>query len=202
VNKKLIISALLAGGAFRAGDLAAQASTNAGFLLNAHVQNAAVRVGESDSSIETGIGGGITAGYNYNERLGLYLTLDGTRIQDDGDDAVVLAQADLGVRYTFGGTSGALRPYLNAAVSGVALRGEDDDPDTDERVDYTYSGPAFTVGAGLQYFLSPRLALDGGIQASVGKLNSLRIDGDEVDLGPSEIDITTSRLQIGLAWHP
>lgn len=200
MNKKLLFSALVAGATLTSAGLNAQVSKNSGFLLNAHLQGSGLTIEDEDT--ETGFGAGITAGYGFNENVALFLTLDGAKInvsEDEGvEDDVALAHLDLGLRYTFGNTSSALRPYVLGALSGVGVAFES------PLGDVTYSGPAGTFGAGLQYYINPKLAIDGGIQASIGKLTSIELDGEEFDdedegENPS---ITTSRLQIGLTWHP
>jgi opacity protein-like surface antigen len=202
VNKKLIFSALVAGAALTSTDLSAQLSKNSGFMLNAHLQGSSISVEDEDG--ETGIGAGLTAGYNFTESLGLYLTLDGASIEPEGEDEPVgLGHVDLGLRYTFGSTASKLRPYLNAAVGAAALVQEIEDEDTGETGDLSLSGGAFTLGGGVQYFFSPRLALDAAIQGSAGKFTQLSFDGDDVDLEDDEqFSFNTARVQVGLTWHP
>jgi opacity protein-like surface antigen len=205
VNKKLIFSALVAGAALTSTSLSAQVSKNAGLLLNVHAQATGLAVEDEDA--ETGFGGGIIAGYGFNENLSVYLALDGASVSYSDDDAdgekYTLAQADLGLRYTFGSTASALRPYLNGAISGVGVSDEFEDEDSGESVDVSYTGPGVTFGAGVQYFFNPKLAIDGSIQVSAGKLTTFKIDGEEFG-GEDDDDpsFTTSRLQIGLSWHP
>jgi outer membrane protein W len=205
VNKKLIFSALVAGAALTSTSLSAQVSKNAGLMLNVHAQGAGLAV--EDGETETGFGGGITAGYGFSENLGLYLTLDGANMnygdadEDTDGDTYTLGQLDLGLRYTFGNTASALRPYLNAGVSGVTI--VDEIEVGSEATDIAYTGPAGTFGAGIQYFISPSLAIDGGIQASIGKFTKFKVDGDEVDFdGDEDPSFTATRVQVGLTWHP
>ncbi|MBB4636218.1 outer membrane beta-barrel protein [Longimicrobium terrae] len=201
MNKKLIFSVLVAGTALTSTGLSAQVSKNAGLLLNAHVLGSGLTIEDEDA--EGGVGAGITAGYGFNENLSIYLTVDGAKMKYDegsdptGEETYTLAQADLGLRYTFGSTANSLRPYLNAAVSGVSRSDEFDD------TDFTLTGPAGTFGAGLQYFFSPSLALDTNLQVSLGKFNKYTVDGDDVDFDDDgEPSLTGSRLQVGLSWHP
>jgi outer membrane protein W len=201
VNKKLIFSALVAGAALTSTDLSAQLSKNAGFMLNGHLQGASISVEDDDAEI--GFGGGITAGYNFNERLGLYLTLATASIKPDGEEeSLGLGQVDLGLRYTFGSTASKLRPYLNAALSGVALVEQDVEREEGEVGDLSLSGGALTLGGGVQYFFSRSLALDVALQGSAGNFSTLSFDGDDVELEGEQFDLTATRLQVGLTWHP
>ncbi|HEY0024044.1 MAG TPA: hypothetical protein VGB24_14080 [Longimicrobium sp.] len=122
-----------------------------------------------------------------------------SRIPSDEPDEsdLVLAHFDIGGRLNFGTTTSALRPYVNAAFSGVA-EGASGEPGGE---DVVLSGAGLTLGGGLQYFVSPRFALDGALQGSFGKFTQIH-EGD----GPTELEedrkFTTARLQLGVTWHP
>lgn len=206
MKRTLLLSALFAGAALSAGDLHAQVSTAAGLSLNAHLNGSSLE-GEDDEE-ETGLGLGLALGYGFTENWSVFLNVDGAEVKYDEEDEGnerTLGIVDLGVRYTFGGTDLRLRPYAQAAFSGVAERLTLDDDFEDVHVDITGSGTAFTAGAGLQYFFSPALALDASLQGTWGTFDEFDVDGeglDEDDIEFVESDFTAVRLQVGVTWHP
>lgn len=207
MKRTLITTALLAGSMFAAADLGAQVSKASGFMLNVHASGSALKLeAGGEESDDTGAGLGLVLGYGFTDRLAVYLGIDGSSIKsdeaEDGTDAseYQLAQVDLGIRYTFGGTASALRPYLNAALTGVAVA--DEYTEDGESLEVTISGGGLTLGGGLQYFFSPSLALDVALQGSAGTLSTIEINGEEVDIEDEDFEFTTSRLQLGVTWHP
>jgi opacity protein-like surface antigen len=205
MKRTLIASALLAGAALTAGDLSAQASKNAGFMLNAHLSGNSIQwdLGEIDpdaeTDAETGGGFGVGLGYGFGERFAVIVNLDAATVsypddnEDDGERALV--HFDIGGRFNFGSTASALRPYVNAAITGVA----EGEGEGDEQV--LVSGSGFSVGGGLQYFFTPSLALDAGLQGTFGNFTEVTL-GDESTELDEDISFTTARLQLGVTWHP
>ncbi|HEX6041406.1 outer membrane beta-barrel protein [Longimicrobium sp.] len=207
MKRTIGLSALVAGALLSAGGASAQASDNSGFMLNLHLAgNGITPLGEGTEA-ETGGGGGLAIGYGFNDRIILYLNVDAAAVEYDEDvtsapdDTYDLVHGDLGVRVNFGHTGLKLRPYINAAFTGIAaaetyeLVGED--------VDQIISGGGLTVGGGLQYFFSPKLALDLGLQATQGAFTQVTIDDEDEELGSEDVTaFTTSRVQLGVSWHP
>ncbi|HEX8322152.1 outer membrane beta-barrel protein [Longimicrobium sp.] len=205
MKRTLIASALFAGTMLSAGGLDAQVSKNSGFLLNLHVAGNSIEttLEDMESERETGGGLGLGLGYGFGETFALVINLDAASVSSDDDDAdedaedLALAHFDIGGRLNFGSTASALRPYVNAAFSGVAEGTTSED--ADENV--TISGAGFTLGGGLQYFFSPRFALDAGLQGSFGKFNQIQL-GDESSEIDEDVKFTTARLQLGVTFHP
>ena len=57
-----------------------------------------------------------------------------------------------------------------------------------------------SFGGGLQYVLSPKFSLDGGVTMAIGNFNQLDDDGD---LGTIQVNSSTSiRLRAGVVWRP
>lgn len=204
MKRTIGLSALVAGALLSAGSLSAQ-SDNSGLMLNLHlVGNGFTLVGD-DAELENGGGLGVAVGYGFNERATLYLNVDAAAIEYDGnedeasDDTYDAVTADLGVRMNFGNESMKVRPYVNAAFSGFAVVEEFEVAGED--VETTLSGGALTVGGGLQYFFSPKLALDVALQATQGAFTDVAVDDEDEELEQG-VAFTTSRLQLGLTWHP
>jgi opacity protein-like surface antigen len=199
VKRTIGLSALVAGALLSAGSLSAQ-SDNSGFMLNAHLLGNGVSGVGADAEMENGGGLGVAVGYGFNDRVALYLNIDAAAIEydeDEGteDDTYDAVTADLGVRMNFGNEGMKLRPYINAAFSGLALVEEV------EEVDATIAGGGLTIGGGLQYFFSPRLALDLGLQATQGAFTQIAVEDEDEELDEG-IAFSASRLQLGVTWHP
>ncbi len=199
------LCALLAGALLCAGGLSAQ-SDNRGFMLNLHLAGNALTYTGDEAEPETGGGLGLALGYGFNDRIVLYFNLDAAAIEYDEDageapdetyDAVT---GDLGLRVNFGHEGMKLRPYLNAALTGVALAEAFETLPGDE-VETILSGGGLTIGGGLQYFVSRRLALDVALQATQGAFTNVRVDDEDEDL-ETGIAFSASRLQLGVTWHP
>jgi opacity protein-like surface antigen len=195
---RISLAAVLAF-ALSAGSLSAQVSTTEGLSLNAHLNQGGVRAGRSVA----GGGIGLGASYGITERIGVFANADVTTMDTRGQALyrTSLGQVDAGLRYTFGGTGSALRPFVSAALSLVALKeqyeynGEFMPPTT------TYYGLAPTLGAGVQYFVRPNLSLDAGVHANLGEFPRLASDGKDVDLA-ADRPYSTRRLQLGVSWRP
>jgi opacity protein-like surface antigen len=204
VKRTIGLSALLAGAMLFAGNLDAQSRTG-GLMLNAHLAGNSLR-GTGDLAVtESGGGLGVGVGYGFNDRIALYLNVDASAMEYDEDVATNeeeygLVTADLGVRVSFGGEWNKLRPYLNAAFTGVAAAEEFAEVEGD--VERTVTGSGLTIGGGLQYFFSPALALDVGVQATQGAFTHVSLDGDDAEEFDEGVAFTTSRVQVGLTWHP
>jgi opacity protein-like surface antigen len=204
VKHTIGLSALVAGALLWAGSLGAQ-SDNSGLMLNLHLVGNGVSLVAEDAEAESGGGFGLAVGYGFNERAALYLNLDIAAIEYDEDEAdnpedtYGAVTADLGVRMNFGNESLKLRPYVNAAFSGFAV--VETVVAGGEEYDAVLSGGGLTVGGGVQYFFTPSLAVDLGLQATQGAFTDVAVDDEEEEL-PQGIAFTTSRLQLGVTWHP
>ena len=201
MNRKLVLSALVAGAALTAGSLSAQSNTS-GFMLNLHLAGTSIGGTVEDAEMESGGGLGAIIGYGFNDRVTLYLNLDGAQMEyEDGeeedldDGKYALATADIGVRFNFGDAGEKLRPYLNTGFAGVVLADEADD------FEVSTSGAGLTLGGGIQYFFMPSLAFDGAIQFTTGSFTKGEFDGEEEDFDTG-IGFNHGRVQLGVTWHP
>ena len=199
MKRTIGLSALVAGALLSAGSLSAQ-SDNSGFMLNVHLLGNGVSNVGADAEMETGGGLGVAVGYGFNDRIALYLNVDAAAIEydedeDAPDDTYDAVTADLGVRMNFGNEGMKVRPYINAAFSGLAVAEEFDEGDT------MIAGGGLTVGGGVQYFFSRRLALDLGLQATQGAFTEVTVDDEDEELDEG-IAFTASRFQLGVTWHP
>lgn len=170
-----------------------------GFNLGLFLNGSAAQVEDAD---EPDSGGGVSLhlGYGVNESVSLFLRGSGAAIQAEGfaEDEYALAHFDLGARYSFGSTASRLRPFIQAAYSG---RAASFDLGPEGTLDVRGSG--ITGGGGLEYFVSPALAIEAGLSFTGGEFTEGRLDDSEwVDLDDASIDMTTTRFDLGISWHP
>lgn len=204
MKRTFALSALVAGALLSAGSLAAQ-SDNRGFMLNLHLTGNGIGSVGADAETESGGGFGVALGYGFNDRIILFFNLDAASIEYDEDDidapgdSYDAVTGDLGVRMNFGNEGMKLRPYINAAFTGLAAVEEFEFGGED--VETTIGGGGITIGGGLQYFFSPSLALDLGLQATQGAFTTVIVDDEDEELDEG-IAFTSSRLQLGVTWHP
>ncbi|MDP9178967.1 MAG: outer membrane beta-barrel protein [Gemmatimonadota bacterium] len=176
-------------------DGGAVSSITEGFFLAPHLLGASLEF--EDEEVESGGGGGLTIGYGFTRMFSAFFTIDGASVDIRDPDIsgdYTLAQADLGARLNFRSETRKAIPYIEAALTGRAAE------TTVEGVDIQLSGPAFTLGGGLNYYFQQKLALDVGLSLSFGRFDTLEIDGDEVPY--EEADATGTRFRVGLTWYP
>jgi hypothetical protein len=173
-------------------------SSTQGIFLNARVGG--YGVGYEGDREGTGSGFGLRAGYGFSERLTTYVGLevgsisegDGFEGLPDGDDYNMLF-VDLGARLHFR-RDHRLVPFLEAGGSVVGVWF-----DNSASQEATYGGASVTVGGGLLYFVSPRVALEGAASFAAGGLMEREIAGttEDVDMGLAGV-----RMQVGISYYP
>lgn len=189
----LLASAISAGSAAAQSvpaEAPASRSDLRGFMLGANFNGGVVGRGLQGRNT-TSAGFGVTLGFGVSDRVTLF-----TR----GDYAYRASYLDVGARYSFGGGSSALRPYVEAALTGAAtgLRtGAFGEPAAERGIRSTAA--ALTAGAGLEYFVAPNLAIDLGLGYSKGRW--IHTEPGEARIGASG-DFSTPRLNIGVRWRP
>jgi hypothetical protein len=190
----LACAVLLASLHLSAGDAAAQASRTEGFLLGARLNWTAITPDEEDT--ESAVGIGAILGYGFSPAIAIYLNVDGAVLDVDGEE-MTAGFGDLGLRYTFGTNAAAVRPFLNAALTGASLRF-----DIGDGREVELRGGGATVGGGVNYFLSRRVALEGALQLTFGRYNEARVERVTVPLDDLEFDFRATRVQLGVNFRP
>jgi len=180
----------------------AQVSDNRGLMVNAHVAGAATGGADDDAEMRRGGALGVAVGYGFSDRLALLLSVDGARVKDpgpltadDGPGSYDQLTIDIALRATFLDEHSPLRPYLTSGITGVA---ESPRPNASGMVE---SGGGITIGGGLQYFTTPKIALDAGLLFTAGSFTGLEVDGNKYEYGAG-VGFSHSRLQLGITWHP
>jgi opacity protein-like surface antigen len=197
---KIAALALALGALTAAGSAHAQQARSAtdGLVLGVHLNGSALSIDDFESDPENGGGLALQLGWNFTPRLGVFLAGSAANMEDsEGSDAgYVFAAGDLGLRYTFASPARALAPYVDVAFTAISATSDDV-----EDVEVELRGKGFSVGGGLQYFLSRRFALDGELRFTSGSFDELVIDGDSFSDG-EELDVTATRLNLGVKFYP
>jgi hypothetical protein len=154
-------------------------------------------------STTMGGGLGIMAGYELNRTVTAFASLDVAK-QNSGvswmQGSFGLVHAELGVRAQLSQTNAQSKPYLMAAIGKRAIGARITDFDEDEVYDLSFSGTMLSFGGGLQYLLSPKLSLDGGVELGLGTFDHYDSDGD---IGSLSANASTSiRVRAGVVWRP
>ncbi|MGK2962192.1 MAG: outer membrane protein [Gemmatimonadaceae bacterium] len=169
-----------------------------GLHLGAAVNATSIKLDETEFSSderENGYGANIYAGYNFTRNFGLLLSLTGSNINDNETSDFGVVHIDLIGRASFPGQT-PLVPYIELGVAGVAAAYT---PDNEDEVEL--SGAGLTLGAGLNYFFTRRVALDVGLRFTPGEFGTAKIAGREVDAGGG-VGFNTTRVNVGLAFYP
>jgi opacity protein-like surface antigen len=151
-----------------------------------------------------GPGAGVMLGYGFNRIWTAYASLDvakqSTAPGTFPEGSLGLAHFELGARANLPVNHEKILPYVTAAVGNRALGGRVYDEEWDEYADETLSGTMFALGGGAQYFLSPTMALDGGVSLGLGSFGKWTQDGDSET---ADVNSTKSlRLRAGVTWRP
>jgi opacity protein-like surface antigen len=168
-----------------------------GFHLGAAVNATSIKLDEtafSDDQRENGYGANIYAGYNFTKNLGLLLSLTAANINDSDTEDFSVAHIDLAGRASFPGRS-ALVPYLEVGVAAVGAEY------TVQGEEVELEGTGISLGGGLNYFFTRRVALDLGFRFTAGEFGTAKIANREVETGDG-VGFNTTRLNLGLAFYP
>jgi hypothetical protein len=177
------------------------------WVINGHSTAAlGTSVGDKDGSINTssGLGGGVEVGYLVTPRLLAYAGLDIAKqaidvVGLDGDFG--LTHLEAGARLSFPIPRSKAMPYLGIWVGRRSLSTTVDNFDTGASSDLSMSGLAAGASGGVQLFVSPKLALDGGLSVGMGKMGNIKVDGQRQDWGTPN-NTTTTRIRFGANWYP
>jgi hypothetical protein len=89
----------------------------------------------------------------------------------------------------------AVVPYLEIAAGGFALE------DKLQGDGFELEGGSLALGAGLNYFVSPRFALNIDLRYNMGVANTLS-DGSGSIIDHDGMGIDACRVNIGFNWYP
>ena len=172
------------------------------FFLGLSLNGSSLQFDDSDE-IESG--GGISAqiGWGFTKNFALFFDVSGAAISTDIGD-VGLGHAELGGRWHFANEARALVPFLEVGFAGRAVVQDDmlyyDDFGNPYSGDFSLSGTGVSFGGGLQYHVTPAMALGASLKWSLGDFTTVKLDNVSVD--GLEIGATTARLNLGFTWYP
>jgi len=177
------------------------------WVINGHSTAAlGTSVGDAGGSINTstGLGGGVEVGYRVTPRLLAYAGFDLAKQAIDVaglDGDFGLTHLEAGARLSFPIARSKAVPYLGLWAGRRSLSTTVDDFDTGTSSDLSMSGMAVGASGGVQVFVSPKLALDGGVSVGVGRMGNIKVDGQRQDWGTPD-RTTTTRIRFGANWYP
>ena len=177
------------------------------WVINGHSTMAlGASVTDDANQIKTssGLGAGFEVGYRVTPRLLAYAGLDINKqavdIEGVGGD-FGLTHLEAGARLSFPIERSKFMPYVGAWVGRRSLSTTLDDFETGASSDLSLSGMGAGASGGVQMFVSPKLALDGGLSVGVGKMGNIKLDG-ETQTTQNLQNTTTTRLKFGANWYP
>lgn len=177
------------------------------FVINGHTTAAlGTSVGDEFGSLSTstGLGAGIEVGYLVTPRLLAYAGVDIAKQGVDltrYDGNFGLTHLEAGARLSLPIPRSKVLPYLGVWVGRRALSTTVVDLETGQQADLSFSGLSAGASGGAQVFLSPKLALDGGVSLGIGKLGNVKVNGVRQDSGTPD-NTTTTRIRLGANWYP
>ena len=150
--------------------------------------------GFTDDERENGLGLNGYIGYNFSKNFGLTLGVTGASIDDDQTEDFSVAHVDLAGRVSFPGRS-AFVPYLELSLA--AMGAEFDTNGQEVKLE----GGGIGAGFGFNYFFSRRAAFDASFRYTAWDFGDIEING--VNAGDvDEVNVNTTRLNIGFAFYP
>jgi hypothetical protein len=177
------------------------------WVINGHSSMAlGANVEDDFSQVKTssGLGAGIEIGYRVTPRLLAYAGLDINKQAIDDFDLegdFGLTHLEAGARLSFPVAKSKFMPYVGAWIGRRSLSTTMDDFVTGTSADLSMSGLAAGASGGVQMFVSPKLALDGGLSVGVGKMGNIKFD-HQTQPTQNLQSTTTTRLRFGANWYP
>lgn len=169
-------------------------STTRGFHIGAALNGSSLELTDAEAADvgrDNGSGLSFTAGYGFTPQFGLLLTVTGASMDSGG---YALGHADIAGRFSFANPDRALVPYLELGFTGLALV-EDDVDETQ------FSGNGYTGAAGLNFFFTPKFALDVNVRFTTGEFTSVTSGGETVT-SDEGAGANTGRFNVGVSWFP
>ena len=191
-----------------ASSTAAHAQTK-GFVLGVHTVAApgvSITGNDIDGEFKTdfGMGAGVSLGYGFTRTVTAFASLDVAKqkfANTDYDNATFgLGHIEAGVRANLPLGTPTTLPYLSASVGRRSVGAHVRDVVVEEEYDMSLSGMSYGIGAGIERFFSPTMALDVGVSANFGKFDRYKGDGESAT---AEVNGTrTMRMRVGVNWRP
>ena len=184
-------------------------SRTKGFVLGVHSVAApgiSITGDDIDGEFKTnfGMGAGVSLGYGFTRTLTAFASLDVAKqkfANTDYENATFgLGHIEAGLRATVPLGTPTTLPYLSASVGRRSVGAHVHDVVAEEDYDMSLSGMSYGIGAGVEHFFSPTMALDLGVSANFGKFDKFKSDTDRAT---AEVNGSrTIRMRVGVNWRP
>ena len=197
--RAVVLAAFAAGTAV--SPVVAQRSTTRGFTVGAHLQGASLQVDDDDPSSGGGLGARI--GYGFNRHLTGYVEADAIVFDVENPDFGgywSMAHVDFGVRYNFANSTRRWVPFLEGAFGARAVQVDDAVVEGDSVGELNFTGGAGSLGGGISFFPIEKLAIETLVKFTGGTFE--RVDVGNVSVNGLDIDASSFRFKIGVAWWP
>jgi Outer membrane protein beta-barrel domain len=174
----------------------------AGLMLNVHtyaMPGFGIKGDDVAGEISTSSGPGVGAriGWGITPQWMVFVGADIARLGAGNglDGHWGFGLIELGGRMSFPSAKSALTPYVTASVGYRGIGAE-----VDNAGDVSFDGMTLGAGGGLQYQLSPTLALDGNLSFGYGKFGSYE---DPIQTADLDVDNTlTTQVRLGVNFYP
>jgi hypothetical protein len=188
----------------------AQKSTTRGFTIAAHLQGGSLTVedndpdlGDDDDDPAGGGGFGVRAGYGLNRHFTTYFEIDGIVFDTPAPEFGGywgMAHLDLGLRYNFANSLKRWVPFLEGALGVRAVTVDEGTVNGNRVGDLNFSGGAGSLGGGISFFPTEKLAIETLMKFTAGTFE--QVDVGDVSIRNLDIEASSFRFKIGLAWWP
>jgi hypothetical protein len=179
----------------------AQRSTTRGFTVAAHLQGASLSVDDADP--DGGGGFGVRAGYGFNRRFTGYFEVDAIVFDVANPEFGgywSMVHADLGLRYNFANSLRWWVPFVEGAFGVRAVNVDDANVNGNSVGALNFSGGAFSLGGGISLFVVEKLAIETLMKFTAGTFE--QVEMGNVSVNNLDIDASSFRFKVGLAWWP
>ena len=182
---------------------APHARTNtSGFMFGLSFDASSIRSDDLNSSRESGPGAAALLGWGVTKNFAIILDASGARISSLAGD-YDLGHVDLGGRWHFVNRS-AFVPFVEVGYAGRVATKQDailsDEQGNTYTGDLSILGGGVSFGGGLEYFVTPGIALGGAFKWTTGQFTQVKFDNVTVD--GLRVDATSARFNMGFTWYP
>ena len=167
-----------------------------GFTIGVGVAGTSVSTSTTRRLSETSRGLNFEVGWGLSPRFTVFLAATGSVVDSDLDDAV--GQGEVGLRYLFRATDKKARPYAEAGIA--ARQVQFDFTDGTNMLTARGRSTGLLMGAGVQLFFHPRVAMDMAATITGGNLSGWTANGESVDA--PDMDANSTNVRIGVRFWP
>lgn len=160
-----------------------------GFVASASLASTGVSFDDDNIRNESGFGLQLDLGYNFNQRVGLFLGLGGFALEDEDE---TLGYFDIGPRF-YPISSRGLQPYIDVGFTGSSFVANEDGVET------SISGYGFSGGGGVHWFVGRNVALNLGIIMS--RINYDKVESQGITVDGLDFQAWNSRIKGGVAIY-